>query len=709
MPKSLVQVFSIVLFVLVSAAAFGQKQANIWYFGEGLGLDFNTVPPTPLTNGKVDGPTLGYQFSSEGCSSICDSAGNLLFYTNGQLVWDASHQVMPNGAGLLGYYSSTQSSLIIPQPASDSLFYVFTTDGFQNNLVNGLRYSVVNSCLGNGMGDVISGQKNMLLLAPSAEKLCAVKHANGQDVWIMTHDWGANGFYAYLLTASGIQAPVVSNIGSVHNGNVAGGLGQMKFSHDGNMLALIKGNSSPNLLELFDFDNATGSVSNYKSLSAPTIPYALEFSPDNTRLYTNSLGLYQYDLTAGSAAAISTSKTQITTPVSCAPAGIQLGPDGKIYVNQCNNTIVSIVNPNAIAGSVVIDNNAVVYTAGAQAQFALPSFMAGFAYDNGVAFCTPPCNVNAEFSFSGDTVICSSDTVHLINLSTGSTTYSWFENGVVVSIDSALSLVFSNLGSVAVQMLVGDSVCGDTATQLFEVTQPPSTANAGPDISTCDSAVQLQGVLPLVGTGTWTELSPTGTLNDVNDPQTVAYGLSAVQHIAVFTVQNGVCEPSIDTTVITVYLPIVPVISWSAGVLSASAATSYQWYLNGVDIADSTSSALIPDLNGNYTVVVIDSNGCEATSDVFIVDDVGIREASFGTIALYPNPAQTFVEFNASLLHTRFRIEMYDLAGQLVMSNSSGRAADGSCKISVAHLASGLYFVKIHDHQSVYFGELMVR
>jgi hypothetical protein len=60
-------------------------------------------------------------------------------------------------------------------------------------------------------------------------------------------------------------------------------------------------------------------------------------------------------------------------------------------------------------------------------------------------------------------------------------------------------------------------------------------------------------------------------------------------------------------------------------------------------------------------------------------------------------------------LHTRFRIEMYDLAGQLVMSNSSGRAADGSCKISVAHLASGLYFVKIHDHQSVYFGELMVR
>ncbi|MEP7128724.1 MAG: hypothetical protein ABI729_07645, partial [Chitinophagales bacterium] len=56
------------------------QQADNWYFGVYAGLNFGTSTPTVLTDGKVNTP--------EGCSSISDTAGSLLFYTDGITVWN---------------------------------------------------------------------------------------------------------------------------------------------------------------------------------------------------------------------------------------------------------------------------------------------------------------------------------------------------------------------------------------------------------------------------------------------------------------------------------------------------------------------------------------------------------------------------------------------------------------------------------------------
>jgi hypothetical protein len=53
----------------------GQNQTNYWFFGENAGLNFNTTPPTVITNSNMK--------TFEACSSISDKNGNLLFYTNG--------------------------------------------------------------------------------------------------------------------------------------------------------------------------------------------------------------------------------------------------------------------------------------------------------------------------------------------------------------------------------------------------------------------------------------------------------------------------------------------------------------------------------------------------------------------------------------------------------------------------------------------------
>ena len=56
---------------------FGQKEAGIWYFGEYAGLDFAAGSPVYLLNSAMN--------KDEGCSSVSDGSGNLLFHFSGQI------------------------------------------------------------------------------------------------------------------------------------------------------------------------------------------------------------------------------------------------------------------------------------------------------------------------------------------------------------------------------------------------------------------------------------------------------------------------------------------------------------------------------------------------------------------------------------------------------------------------------------------------
>ena len=41
------------LLLFIGIQTFSQKQANIWYFGQGAGVDFNFSPPRALTDGHI--------------------------------------------------------------------------------------------------------------------------------------------------------------------------------------------------------------------------------------------------------------------------------------------------------------------------------------------------------------------------------------------------------------------------------------------------------------------------------------------------------------------------------------------------------------------------------------------------------------------------------------------------------------------------------
>ncbi|MBC7863482.1 MAG: T9SS type A sorting domain-containing protein [Bacteroidia bacterium] len=333
-----------ILIAFCAFSGFAQREADNWQFGLNLGMNFSTGVP------NVIGSQVG---TGEGCSSISNAAtGALLFYTNGVFVWDKNGTIMPNGSGLLGDSSSTQAALIVPQPGSANIYYVFTTDAMGG--ADGFKYSVVDMSLNSGLGDVTT--KNFAVLTPVTEKLAAVKDPATNDYWIMVHEWGNSDFYAYKLTSAGLMNPVVSSVGSPHTTGVPfNTYGQMKFNGCGTKLGVAIGYQDSG--EIFDFNSTTGVVSNPVFLSLPDHAYGLEFSPGGNLVYISNYGqsggaatLMQFDLSAGNSAAVMA--TQINLNVGSDIRGMQLSNDGKIYCVRSYNQYLGTINrPDSIGAN----------------------------------------------------------------------------------------------------------------------------------------------------------------------------------------------------------------------------------------------------------------------------------------------------------------------------------------------------------------------
>ena len=188
-----------------------QNEATNWLFGQGAQIKFNPTPTATAVN------TIN---TYEGSSSVSDSSGNLLFYTDGITVWNKSNLPMTGGTGLLGNPSSTHSALIVP--CNCDKYFIFTTAAAETQYSDGLRYSVVDMTQSGGLGSVIS--QNNVLLAKAAEKIAGVSDGSG-GLWVVAHSIGDNQFFSYHVVVNSDcrlnpQAAVVSRLAQAIQGEL---------------------------------------------------------------------------------------------------------------------------------------------------------------------------------------------------------------------------------------------------------------------------------------------------------------------------------------------------------------------------------------------------------------------------------------------------------------------------------------------------------
>ena len=351
--------------------SLAQSEAALWYFGKHAGIKFTKDGPLVLNESALS--------TEEGCATISDKDGNLLFYTDGVSVWNRKHQVMPNGNDLKGHPSSTQSGVIIPKPGESDIFYVFTIA--EQGKENGFRYSIVDMGLSGGFGDVTI--KNYLLTSPVTEKITAVKHRDSHSIWVITHEWQNNRFLAYKIDSTGVsKKPVETLIGSIHKGSTTNTQGYMKASPDGTQIALALEND--HLTEIFDFDNLTGKLSNciQLRLKNESYNYGIEFSHNGSLLYVSAAGtgiVYQYNLQAGSEDKIMESVINVGRSDDKTWIGaLQIATDGKIYFPIYNKPYLGVIeSPDSIGLACQYRNNAIFLNNGI-ARLGLPTFTQSF-------------------------------------------------------------------------------------------------------------------------------------------------------------------------------------------------------------------------------------------------------------------------------------------------------------------------------------------
>jgi len=308
-----------------------QRRANIWHFGNGMGLDFSCGRPVALGNTHIT--------SVEGATGICDENGTLLFYSNGGggkrgteqingAIWNHNREVifdLANAQG--GGISSTQGGIIVPDPASNSRYYLFTVDELESigspvRPHRGLMYFLIDMSLAGGSGGVT--KSNIPVFQPAAECVTAARHSNGADYWILTVDYESRDLVSVLVTATGVQAPMR------HPRKIFVGPLVLKMSPDGQYL--FDGT------DLYRFDASDGSIAWVCSLDLAN-NYTFSFSPSSRYLYvirhTTPRTLVRYDLQD---AVIGAEFEPVTSLENYSTGYMQIGPDGNIYFNATNFT-----------------------------------------------------------------------------------------------------------------------------------------------------------------------------------------------------------------------------------------------------------------------------------------------------------------------------------------------------------------------------------
>lgn len=295
-------------------------------------------------------------------TSMSDPEGSLLFYSNGCKIVNAQGEVMLNGDSInpgqiqnyfcpFGGSPIRQGVIALPAPDNDRLYYVFNLDWDQPYLLDTnyfgvapqrLFYQVIDMTQDSNYGAI--SLKNQIAVQDTFARgnISAARHANGKDWWVIVPKSHTNCYFLVLVNADGVQPPQLQCAGHVWTDDDSGA--QATFSPD--LKKYIRFNAW-NGLNIYDFDNATGELTNMAQITFPsdTINYTAgaAVSSNSRFLYLSARKrVYQFDLQASD---IESSKIKVAewdgtyNPYATIFYLSALAPDGKIYISSTSSTL----------------------------------------------------------------------------------------------------------------------------------------------------------------------------------------------------------------------------------------------------------------------------------------------------------------------------------------------------------------------------------
>jgi CHU_C Type IX secretion signal domain len=607
-------IFKIAL-LLIFVSIESHSQSKIWYFGTNAGIQFHGpgLSPTSISGGQ--------SVSYDGSAIATDENDSLLFYSNGEKIWNRNHQLMD--AGLLGSGYGSQNSAFIPLPESNHLFYLFTNSDY--SVENGCRYSIVDRNLNNGLGGIVPGTKNTLIQLNSTEGMGICKNADGTGYWIVMRSATDQKYFAYQLLPTGLNlSPTISN------GLLAGlsgqeAIGYLKIAFNGSKIV----HTGLGGTEVGNFNNATGATSGFSVITS-AFYYGAEFSQNDHLIYFSAefySKIICYSISTNSFTTI-----QTATVGGPRYVGLEMGPDGKIYIGgpDGGTYLSAIANPDA-GGS--FEEVAVNLVSGTSCRVGLPN----------TAHIKPLTNCNSFLpgllQYRSDT-ICIGTQLPLPLNPEPFLSYSWFpESGLNSSIIA--NPVFSPVDTGRFQIHVrisGNGNC-EVKDSIFVIVK----AVPGPLVVTKDTA--CLGSALAIGSQSQPDMNYWWTPELLLAQNNAANPRFTPTRTGRFTFYrnagNGVC--SIRDSIEIVVNPLLDLLKQNYSLcqgqkvrflMKGYPATTYLWTPTfGLDDATKLSPEFLGQEIGSkqFTVLARNEAGCS------VVDSVNVQVSQLPTIVLSPD------------------------------------------------------------------------
>lgn len=615
--------FAVLLVALLAELprAYAQGETNFWYFGHNAGLNFNIPPATPNAPAEI---TTSAMAAFEGSAVASDrTTGALLFYTNGINVWDRTNTQMTGGP-LGGQTSSIQPALIVPDPGNLNRYYVFTS--LQDGQLGPASYGIVDMTLNGGLGNIPAGQAQITLptvngtppFARVAEKLAAKLDAAGTGYWIVYREWdpnGSNRFHAYHLSAAGIDGLQVSSTGPNVGGSPANVRGEMKISPDGQWM--VAANETVGV-HLFRFNRTTGAITFVTTLHNAQA-FGVSFSPNSQLVYANdgwqatSRNIFQWDLSNPSPAAIAASRLTIGTDATGQFGGMQIAPDGRIYVAKNNSQTIGVINcPNVRGAGAGYDSAGFTFTGTRRSSWGMPNIILE-------AVATP--------EYAGpDTAICVGQSAQLGTTARAGLTYTWTQNPTLSNPNIAAPTASPTTTTEYYVTVTNPFGCVERDTVVVTV-NPLPTVDPGQDVELCLGESRQLAATSNDPTATFAWEPNTGLSNpNVRNPTVTPTAAGTVTYTVTVTSAAG-CARSDSMRVTTHPLPALTLdpeatICADESIqlqVTGGPGLTYRWRPEGTlsdpNIANPVAT---PAVSTVYTVVATNANGCVDSAQISV-------------------------------------------------------------------------------------------
>lgn len=647
----------ILTFILSNPESYGQIKSDIWFFGDRASLVYRN--DSVFSNNALNGVHF-----DEGNGQLNDSDGNIILFSDYDNIYDKFGNVVVSGLG--GFSSSTQSSIILRHPENDSFIYVFTNDVF--DIGEGLSFTQL---VKRGNSFIVL-MKNKTLINRGTEKLNAINHQNGRDIWVTSHSFGDNNFHNFLITKNGlIQCPVISGSGNImgNTNSWFGAQGQLKFSPNGEYCSVCFGDYIYDDFQVFHFDNQNAKFKLFIS-STKIIPYGTEFSSVGNSIYVSDFkgkNIYQYSLSSKDSLTVINSERLIATSSKDIFQQMQLGIDGRIYVAIKDSFYLGAIESPEDTGINCNFNRRSIYLGQANKSLGLPNFNQSRFYKPAIDYKYElNCIFNKMQFWGNDTFKATNHNWHIL------------KNNVLEASYSSKSPFhnFKDTGSYTVRYIATNGSRNDTVSKSITIYSKINKYFLGKDTvysqgtsfnKTLTTPVNLHCIRWQNGSGLSTFTADTAGVYVCK--VTNKSFCEVTDTIVITECINSLTTPSLYRSRDTLYT-YQPV------------ADSFVWFRNNVQYRITKEPFIRLIDTGIYRVEAARNGYCNKSSSTNHVNKLGISsfQLSDFNIQLFPNPSteQVFIKADKN-----FILQISDVTGRIISIQEN---------IETIYLPKGIYF-----------------